>query len=571
MSLRAPIIFYLAFSLFGWLAASDFSGTDTNALTNLAPLMSLTNEDPSRLERPGALLPPVKNSDSLLERRRDEVGLVTVVETGESRRTNRENRGVSNKISAPSLFEDRISERRSLPLVAPARVPLSEASGKNFHFQIGNLFQIESFFDLHRVHGPLSYGVRLDLENREGVTTNQVAVSNSDLVAFRLAFETKAKLKNWELGLDASYAVKRQGLFDWMSPLATEKVLSRNLLLRPSLDWQLKKLRLRLVSENDLTAATAGSSFGMDFFRTENRLSAGYGFSEINFGRAEIFYEYLRSGETVTNLERHRGGLQGEWDFEFFQALFFQAGVGVSGIWRPATSNTFFFNPKFSVSLKKWRTLRFTAGIEGYDEAPFSGPGFLNEPFLFPGVARETDRGYLVSLEGRGVWDDVFQFKARTFLDWAFERNGLQVTTNQLRQFGAKGGALLPGASLHLKLDVKNILLAFFEIRYTALTVPVSFLPVLELKTGFSVQVAETGTRFRVEDRLRVGEQVERSGGVFQTLADRNLLGIRLEQAIGKKIVVSLAVRNLLDITDEWTPGVREFGRTFHLGTELEF
>ncbi|MBL8994356.1 MAG: hypothetical protein JNM63_13520, partial [Spirochaetia bacterium] len=423
----------------------------------------------------------------------------------------------------------------------------------------------------HRVSGPFSYGLRFDLENRENVATNNVSVSNSDLGKFRLAFDTGAQVKAWDFGIDAAYGIRRQGLFDWLSPAASEKYFGRNLLLRPSVEWNPGKLRLRLVSENDLTTASVGSLYSLDFFRTENRLSAEYGPSEINFGRAEIHYEYLRDTETGTNLERHRAGIRGEWDFEFFQNFFLEIGAGGSAIFRPGSSNTFFFQPKALVSFKKWKSLRFSAGLEGYEEAPFAGSGYLNEPFVFPGFPRETDRGYLFSVEGRGVVEEIFQVKARLFLDWAFERNGLRVSTNNLRVFAAQGGAVLPGASLSMKLDMRKIVQATFEGRYTGMPSPISFLPALELKAGIAVHIPETGTTFRVEDRLRVGEQVEKTSGVFQALADRNLLGIKLEQAIGKKILIVFSIRNLLDNADEWTPGVREFGRTFHLGTELEF
>lgn len=544
---------------------SDFSGADTNALSPSAV------DETNRSERAGLLEKARRGSDSLLDKRRDEVGLQTTVETSESKRSNAEPRERKTSLSNRINTSDRISQKRSLPLVAPSRAPLSEASGKNLQFQIGNQFQIESAIDLHRVSGPFSYGLRFDLENRENVDTNNVAVSNSDLGRFRIAFDTRAQVKSWDFGLDAAYGIRRQGLFDWLGASASEKYFGRNLLLRPSVEWNPGKLRLRLVSENDLTTASAGSLYNLDTFRTENRFLAEYGPSEVNFGKAELLYEYLRDTETGTNVERHRASVRGEWDFEFFQNFFFEAGAGASAIFRTGSSNTFFFLPKATVSFKKWKSLRFTAGLEAYEEAPFTGAGYLNEPFVFPGFPRETDRGYLFSVEGRGAFEESFQFKARLFLDWAFERNGLRVATNNLRVFAVQGGAVLPGASLAVKLDVRKMILATLEGRYTAMTSPISYLPALELRAGVGVHVEETGTTFRVEDRLRVGEQVERTSGAFQALADRNLLGIKLEQAIGKKILIVFSIRNLLDAADEWTPGVKEFGRTFHLGTDLEF
>lgn len=545
--------------------ASDFSAADTNALLPMA------SDETNRSDRPGFLDKARRGGDSLLDKRRDEVGLQTTVETSETRKSNTEPRERNTSLSNRPLASDKLSQRRSLPLVAPSRAPLSEASGKNLQFQIGNLFQIESAIDLHRVSGPFSYGLRFDLENRENVTTNNLAVSNSDLGRFRIAFDTRAQLKAWDFGLDAAYGIRRQGLFDWLSSGASEKYFGRNLLLRPLVEWHPGKLRLRLVSENDLTTASAGSLYSLDFFRTENKFSAEYGPSEVNFGKAEIQYEYLRDTETGTNLERHRAAIRGEWDFEFFQNFFFEMGAGASAIFRAGSTNTFFFLPKAVVSFKKWKSFRFSAGLEGYEEAPFTGAGYLSEPFVFPSFPRETDRGYLISVEGRAAAEDVFQVKVRLFLDWAFERNGLRVSTNNLRVFTAQGGALLPGASLAMKLNIGKILEANLEGRYTAMTTPVSYLPALELKAGLGVHVEETGTSFRLENRLRVGEQVERTSGAFQALADRNLLGIKIEQAIGKKILIVFSIRNLLDNADEWTPGVREFGRTFHLGTELEF
>jgi len=532
-------------------------------------------------ERRGAYREVTNTGDALTRRRRDEVGLETVVNTVDRVQGSNENRGRSVMLSnlVSPVGGDALS-RRPDEAVSRRKAASAETgrSDRGLRISAGTGADLETLVNLVRVQGPLEVGWDLLLRNREAVVTNGANVPNSDLTHFDLGLELGVMPKAWDLGFRAAYGVRREGMLS-LGGTNGEKTKASDLRLAPRVQWRGRSTAVAFRNDTEIGRFSAAETAAvLDLVRTASRFEWRASPSEVNFGGAELRHEYTRaltagplSGQGAAAFERNRLRLVGGWNFEWARRFFFETALGAALRWGDGAAVAASPLPFLRASWKGLPGFRLSLGAESYEELPGDGETFLKEALIHPALPTTLDRGFRFWLEGRAQAGEAFSADFKVFADRALEWNAWQSTASGLRALLPQGATWFSGARAAAQVKAGEILSARLTVEGLFPVATNALKPAFDMDLSLQARIPDTGTGFRFGYRLTALEVARAADGSYFPIPDRSDLEFTFEQELGKTVTLGAGVKNLLDADLRDYPGTAAFGRRFFASMRMEF